>query len=382
MVVQNGSWAVHADIRLRISILFRRPSRPVYTYNMSTVSYSQAPFPPSCAPNIDRLSPHDETASQNASPQAESTARYITFIPGDPAVSLFPKAVHDHLSNQLETPLLDELYEKLWIVAKKSSRNIDPLHTQRVKGRSIIPTEDAKLHLVWYHDKIYVKPVPVYLLNHDFWTTYLQPLKEHGQSQSHTFDRSVAIGFLRSYALLVSCRLDFLLAKEVHLIPDDVEDWSQWSQFISHFRYITDESVAKRYHYGQLRLTRLNWAVRIFSPRHTSTIWFYELSQWSITDFVKSVTVPLLFLFASLSLALSSMQVILSVPVDDPWFHGLGDSGLQNLSRAFWVLSITVMLGLFVVWFLFLGIPLTALAWQISWGYMEDRKMRRAISDA
>lgn len=348
---------------------------------------SRTPFPLSCAPNKDRLSLSPDARVRDVAIEPG----HITYVPGDPAVSLLPEDVRAHLSGQLTTPLLDELYERLWLVARKSGQSIDPLHTQEVKGRRIVPTEDPRLHLVWHRDKIYIKPVPAFLLNHDFWAIYLQPPagestthnpKQSSHSDSVAFDRSVAIGFLRSYALLVPHRLDFALAKDAHLMPDDVQDWLQWSKFISYFRHVTDEQVARRYHYGQLRLSRLNWAVRIFRPQHASTMWFYEIPHWSTGDFVARATVPLLFLFASVSLALSSMQVILAVPADDPWFSRLGASGLQKMGRAFWVFSAAVILTWLAAGALILGIPLAVLAWQVLWGYRKERKRNASVSDA
>ncbi|KAK3328707.1 hypothetical protein B0H66DRAFT_539193 [Apodospora peruviana] len=358
---------------------------------MSTFTSSQPPFPSSCAPNTDHLCLYD-VSRQNGSYETENVAGYIPYVPGDPAIRLLSDDVHTHLSHHLETPLLDELYDKLWLLAKKSSRNIDPLHTQKVKGRSIIPTEDPRLHLTWHQDRIYIKPVPVFLLNHEFWTTYLLQLSTHKsplgtsqesyQSTPFAFDGSIAVGFLRSYALLVPHRLDFMLAKEAHLIPDDVKDWLQWSKFISHFRHLPDESVARRYHYGQLRLSRLNWAVRIFRPQHRRSVWFYEISHWSITSFMSRAIVPFLFVFAGISLALSSMQVALSVPTDDPWFHGLGGSGLQDIGRAFWVFSIAVILGWVALWALLLCILIAILAWQVLWGLAREKQRRAGVPAA
>lgn len=173
-----------------------------------------------------------------------------------------------------------------------------------------------------------------------------------------------------------------MLAKEAHLIPDDVKDWLQWSKFISHFRHLPDESVARRYHYGQLRLSRLNWVVRIFRPQHARTVWFYEIPHWSTTSFVSRAIVPLLFVFAGISLALSAMQVALTVPTDDPWFHGLGEFGLQDIGRAFWVFSVAVILGWVAIWALLLGIPISILVWQVSWGLARERKRRVEVSAA
>lgn len=132
-----------------------------------------------------------------------------------------------------------------------------------------------------------MKPLPVYFLNYKVWTGYLSPLKSESsyenvhhlyQLTTLIFDRSVVIGFLRSYAFHVKHHLDFKIAKDLHLIPEDI-DWIQWSKFIDHFHRIRNDRVSKRYHYGQLRLSRLNWVVRIFRPSHTLSRWTYEKSH-------------------------------------------------------------------------------------------------------
>lgn len=349
---------------------------------MST--YTSAPFPPSCALNrevLERpLSANDDTSQPRSG---------IQYIPGNPGVGLLPNEVYDHLFNELATPLLDELYTQLWLVARKSGHHIDALHSQKVKGRSVIPTEDPRLHLVWNRNKIYIKPVPLFLLNHEFWVRYLQPLKrglssenplltpETPEPATSVFDSSIAVGFMRSYASLIKYPLDFAIAKECYLIPADI-DWIQWSIFINHFRNIGDDSVAKRYHYGQMRLSRLNWAVRIFHPPHTRTRWFYENLYWSTGDFMERATFPLIFLFASLSVALSSMQVALSVPVERLWSQIPNDDELQEMNRAFWLFSIAVVLLWLLTWILLLGAPFVALCLQVFWGF-RNRGEKQAI---
>ncbi len=42
------------------------------------------------------------------------------YVPGEPSVSLAPDEVHDFLVRELNTPILDELYTRLWLVARKS----------------------------------------------------------------------------------------------------------------------------------------------------------------------------------------------------------------------------------------------------------------------
>lgn len=355
---------------------------------MST--YTSAPFPPSCALNKELLglplcSNGDDTSEPQGGPKA------IQYIPGNPGIGLLPNEVYDHLSNELATPLLDELYTQLWLVARKSGHHIDALHSQKVKGRSVVPTEDPRLHLIWNRNKVYIKPVPLFLLNHEFWVRYLQPLKralssenpeltpETFESTASVFDRSIAMGFMRSYAFLIKCPLDLAIAKECHLIPADI-DWIRWSIFINNFRVIGDDRVTKRYHYGQMRLSRLNWIVRIFHPQHTRTRWFYENPYWSISEFMERATFPLVFLFASVSIALSSMQVALAVPVDRLWSHISDNYELQEMNRAFWLFSIAVVLLWLLTWVLLLGIPLLALCSQVFWGLRNREKQARDTS--
>ncbi|KAJ5393628.1 uncharacterized protein N7487_011269 [Penicillium crustosum] len=309
---------------------------------MST--YTGAPFPASCALDTELL--ECPLGAKDDSAQSESEAKTIQYIPGNPGVGLLRSQVHDHLSNELATPLLDELYTHLWLVAKKSGRHIDALHTQKVKGRAIIPTEDPRLHLIWNKNKIYIKPVPLYLVNYEFWVRYLQPLKPVLSSEN-----SSLVPKIPEPAALIG-----------------------WSIFINHFRVVGDDRVAKRYHYGQLRLSRLNWAVRIFRPQHTRTRWFYENSYWSTGEFMERATFPLVFLFASVSIALSSMQVALAVPVDRLWSHILSDHELKEMSRAFWLFSIAVVLLWLLIWALLLGIPLLVLCSQVFWGLRNREK--------
>ncbi|KAI9777908.1 MAG: hypothetical protein M1816_004380 [Peltula sp. TS41687] len=349
---------------------------------------SSAPFPAATALSTERLENQHYPSSHihhrpSASQALEEAAKPLSYVPGEPSVNLEPAEVYAFLIREFHTPVLDELYTRLWCVARKSGRSIYPLNRQRVKGRDIVLTEDPKLHLIWRHDRIYVKPIPVCLLNHDFWTIYLPPSAETTSSCKNAwqagandltpeFDRSVAVGFLRSYAYLIQHRLDFILAREHHLIPIDI-DWIRWSIFIAHFRNIEDDQVAVRYRYGQLRLTRLNWAVRIFQPRSAMTRFFYGIPHWATGLYLKQVIGPLIFAYASLSVVLSSMQVALTVPADALWFEKLGASGLQAMRRAFWIFSIITLLFSGAVWLLLL-VPLSGIGWQLSWGFRNRGK--------
>lgn len=243
----------------------------------------------------------------------EGVSSRIDYLPGYPNVSLEPSQVSRFLRRELNTPVIDELYHVLWILSVKSGRNIDPLHRQRIKGREIIPTEESKLHLVWTKDRIYLKTMPICLLNHTIWDAFLgtsasQDWRTAEASPSpfdEVFDRGVALGFLRSYALLLQSPLDFVLAREAHLFPEGPDiDWIGWAKFTAHFYGIQDGQVSKRYRFGQIRLNRLNLLLRVIQPRSSSSIWFYQRHTWSVGAMISESMSILLFAFASLSLVL------------------------------------------------------------------------------
>jgi hypothetical protein len=346
-----------------------------------------SPFPLSKALSNDILRTPDQerlTQPRPSSPSNRSN-KSIDYVPGEPGTDLTRASVYGFLTSELNTPILDQLYQHLWSVARKSGTSIDALNKQRVKARAIVATEDASLHLVWHRDKIYVKPMPLCLLNHDFWIKYLPRPDADTRSldpsvsasvphpSEQVFDRKIALGFMRSYALLVRHHADFRLAYESHLFPAEL-DWTKWSEFIVHFRSIEDEDVAPRYHYGQLRLSRLNWAVRLFRPSSAETKWFYAVPYWSIGMYVERTIAPLLFVFASLSLVLSSMQVLLSVPEDGLGSFHLDAASLSAMNKAFWVFSIIILLLAGLIWALLLVFPVGGYLWQFTWGFQHRDK--------
>lgn len=355
---------------------------------MTSLYSPPPPFPKPSALVKQRLSSaasSDEGTSNKPaiSPSHHDPNTPIDHIPGEPGTDLTEASVYDFLCSELNTTLLDELYNHLWLIARKSGTSIEPLNRQRVKRREIVATEDVRLHLTWHRNRIYVKPMPLCLLNYDFWATYLPlpaknitPQKDNCTSQQYIakpFDRGVALGFMRSYALLVRHHIDFVLARESHLFPAEFT-WDEWSHFITHFRRLEDEDVAKRYHYGQLRLSRLNWVVRLCRPSSAATFWFYEVPHWSTGDYVERAIAPLVFGFASLSLVLSSMQVLVSIPEEGLRLNGADASSLAVMRRAFWIFPVMTLLLSGLVWVLLLVIPTGGLIWQLSWGFKHRGK--------
>ena len=155
-----------------------------------------------------------------------------------------------------------------------------------------------------------MKPLPRYLLSHAFWR-YLA-------TQPEALQRSV-IGFVRTYSHLVRYESDYRIAlrEEYTLVPnDDGEEritWERFAKFIAWFDKIGDDRVNPRYHYGELRLTRLNFYTRILLPKMT----FHHIhAQWR--PFLGQIFTPLLSLLAIFTIILNAMQVELAVePIMD-----------------------------------------------------------------
>jgi hypothetical protein len=70
-----------------------------------------------------------------------------------------------------------------------------------------------------------------------------------------------ALGFLFSYAALISHESDFYITKEKHLLPGELDEitWGCWRTFVEQLdtEHIY-EKVDPRFIYGELRLSRLN----------------------------------------------------------------------------------------------------------------------------
>ncbi|KAF2804501.1 uncharacterized protein BDZ99DRAFT_397868 [Mytilinidion resinicola] len=252
---------------------------------------------------------------------------------------------------------------RLWIMTTLSSGNVNPLHRQRVKGRDIIVTEEPRLHLIWIHDRIFVKPLPRYLLSHAFWETYLDESSDRlGDSQSNI--RKAATGCLRTYRYLIQHESDFNIAQQdnLRLIPKDV-DWASFCQLISELNHIEDSAVSRRYGYGELRLTRLNFYAPLFLRK-----FHFEQVHGQYGDFFGRLYGPILFVFALVSTILNSLQVALAVEqlVAAHW------ESVWYLSRWFSMVSLVgaaiISMWLVLLWlWLFLD----------EWVYTARRKMEK-----
>ncbi|KAF2801233.1 hypothetical protein K505DRAFT_291442 [Melanomma pulvis-pyrius CBS 109.77] len=196
---------------------------------------------------------------------------------------------------------------RLWIMTTFSGANINPLHRQRVKGREIVVTEESRLHLVWIHNRIFVKPLPQYLLSQAFWKTFLEEGSDRAGYRQSPLCKA-ATGFLRTYRYLIQHESDFHIAQQDHLrlVPKDT-DWPSFCRFIAELGHIDDAAVSKRYCYGELRLTRLNFYAPLLLRK-----FHFEQVHGQYGDFFGRLYGPILFAFAVVSTILNAMQVALA----------------------------------------------------------------------
>ena len=255
------------------------------------------------------------------------TAGYT--IPSQPLLSTAPRQpVVDFLRRDMVPMKLNRLAPHLWMCSQPSYTNIPALHLHTIHGRAVIVAEEPDLHLVWSNGRIFMKPLPAYLLSHPFWTQFL--LGDNSQDIEDV--RASALGLLRSYALCIQHESDLRMAHEHHLIPPDVT-LRQWCTFAKSFNTITDEEVSPRYHYGKIQLTRLHWLVRVCMGELN----YYYIDGGYGESFARYYG-PLLFVFGILSVVLSAFQVGMAVEQ----LHSLEWTVFWSASRWFSIVSLSV----------------------------------------
>ncbi|KAL1970139.1 hypothetical protein VTN77DRAFT_6544 [Rasamsonia byssochlamydoides] len=285
---------------------------------------------------------------------AESMQNSSQHLPGYPRLKLCDKnAILDFLEQELCSRDLDRIADRLWWMSKQDSASISPLHRQKVKRRKVIVTEDPKLHLVWMYDRIFIKPLPKYLLSHKFWDVYLCQLDSPQTRGRVDRIRRAALGYLRTYYHLVRYESDFRMAmghgdagaENARLLPSGIT-WEQFCAFSSDFPKIRDSDVSGRYAYGEIRLTRLNFYAPLLLGRS-----HFQRVEYQYGAYFARLYPPMLFVFAIFSLLLGGFQVVLAAQQIAPvvWDqHAL-------LSTGFWFSVVVIcclvalMLTLFCV---------------------------------
>jgi len=227
------------------------------------------------------------------------------YLPKHPLISLDNDVLLPFVEKELLTPLLDQMSPWLWVLAAPTSAHVSALHAQVVRGRSIVITEDPELHLVWISNRVFVKPLPAYLLSHAFWSYLVVSSEAASEKDRHRIRKilNVASGYVRTYSYLIQHESDLRIARREGLVPREL-DLETWAAFIRRFKAVEDMQVSGRYQYGELRLTRLNiWAKPLLGR------WYFRKVYWQYTEYFAKYFAPLLFIFGMWTLVLESMQV-------------------------------------------------------------------------
>jgi len=244
------------------------------------------------------------------------------------------------------------------------------------------------MHLVWEPNKIFIKPLPRYLLSHKFWIENLvckptcscassttrigtdtpnktpstvknprpQPSSSLDSKQQCTGQDSgricqqhqlydCAYGFLSSYVALIQYESDFRIAQSAFLLPETVT-WTIWRELV---RQLLDEKNRKRlpnkrFFFGELRLNRLNMIYRI----RLGSLRGYRLGYQTYGSFFGANLAPILSVITYIVVVLTAMQVGLAT-------DRLGKNDIfQGASYGFTIFSILFppfFIALFFCWF-------------------------------
>ncbi|KAI0881636.1 uncharacterized protein GGS22DRAFT_60341 [Annulohypoxylon maeteangense] len=295
-----------------------------------------------------QLSDPPFSISISASSQEHDRASISPLVPGtlrtkeDHIIKLdISGNVSEFLEKELLVEGLDRAQEWLWM----SGRPVPPrtLHHQLLLRRNIVVTEQPELHLVWSKDRIFIKPLPPFLLDLDFWKKHIcipqsADYPPPGLSEPDHKLAKAARGFLYSYIALITHPSDFEIAKSHMLVPKSLQ-WVTWKhlaqQIADNHSY---KNVSPRYRYGELRLSRLNKIYRFrycFILRGFSRVEFYSF----YADFFADNFGKIAAILGYVAIVLTAMQVGLAT-------HQLESSDtFQSVSYGFTVFSIIAPIG-------------------------------------
>jgi hypothetical protein len=337
---------------------------------------------------------HEPATSDDDDDDDDSAGAHDFTLPDYPHIHLSDRrGLLAFLRASFCAPDLERMAPHLWMMSTQSSSNISPLHHQLVKGRQLVLTEDPRLHCVWIYNRIFLKPLPAFLLSHAFWRAFLlaadqNPLRApaaggDGDDDALDIVARSALGYLRTYAFLVQHPSDFALAQHHRLVPPDIS-LPQLRAFTALFAArIADADVSARYQYGELRLSRLNFYGKFILRR-----WHFMRVHTQYGEYFGRFYGPLLFVFTVLSLILNALQVEMAVEQAIGNLvnaGGGGGSGGGNATDSmgpwtgFWELSRwAAVLNIAVITVLAMGLVLM-LAWfhADEWKYAIKDRIRR-----
>jgi len=190
------------------------------------------------------------------------------------------------LQRELSLGSLADMLRHLWFAGARLPAM--PVHFHAAIGREITVVDRMDLHLLWTSEgRLFVKPIPRFLLTPNSCQRNLQCSNDctcQGPSTAtcRLIPRKVALGFLYTYAYLISSESDFYIANEKRLLPckeDDTPikqaDWKNLARELLQMYGRDLDVIRPRFLHAELRLSRINTIHRFtrlprFSPYRRS----------------------------------------------------------------------------------------------------------------
>ena len=239
----------------------------------------------------------------------------------------------EFLQKEFGVQRLNEIHHRLWLVGRPVPPR--PLHVQIFREREIVAHEQADMHLVWRDKRMFLKPMPRYLLDTTFWKKNLLCEEEscmhrNGQCPSSAWWEcegkacrhkkwecsssacpkcevyTCALGFVLSYTSLISYETDLRIAQEAGLVPKEMT-WTGWRKMAKELLTLENlHNINKRYIYGELRLTRLN---KVYRYTLRSPIRGYSYGYTTYQQFWHDNLTHIASVFVYIIVVLTAMQV-------------------------------------------------------------------------
>ncbi|PTB70460.1 hypothetical protein BBK36DRAFT_1108430, partial [Trichoderma citrinoviride] len=240
------------------------------------------------------------------------------------------------LADDLNMDKLTEASAYFFLLGKVKSPR--PLHYQQALGLEIQVSERMDTHLLWAKGKIYIKPLPQYVLEPKFWSEYLECpkscryssdfrlLRESGLMRriaqfseevpcEHSKLWQCAMGFVYSYIALIAHESDFAIAKSHKLIPASLE-FHEWKLFVD--RMLRGgkiySQIDERFVYGELDLARLNTVMMLHRPLRYLSPWggdsegFFQGHRFSPLPALSTAVVSILFSSEQVKLVVTKLK--------------------------------------------------------------------------
>ncbi|KAJ6195943.1 hypothetical protein J3E72DRAFT_244978 [Bipolaris maydis] len=357
--------------------------------------FSPQPIPPYSNTDADSTQSTAGILNQSASISPSSTQHFLQPCTSQPlsALDSLPTITgkSDHiirpeyeipafLAFDLDLARLNRIHGHLWMAGRPMRAR--PLHRYTMLGMQVIQTQQMDLHLLKFSSKLLIKPLPEWILCHQFWTDCICNHDDaDGKREPGWLWRSAA-GFLVSYVWLLTTPLDLKMAHDNSLLPSFVT-WHWWksfvADFITHVDIDTLHQVNKRYQFGDLRLGRINTIYRVrYAHTHFVRGYLWGYNRYVIFFQRKFSWVLIVFVF--FSVVLSAMQVSFSLPSTSPVSLESDQAFVQAtfVFVVFSMVSVLVILAFVVV--IFVGTFAFNMVMAISHAESEQRK-RRELAD-